>query len=186
MTLPVFIALYEGTNTFDLIFDSYFVTDIVIDTQDNIYTTASENVFYSTDNGQYFYHIEDTLSNYMQFLIIDNNDYLYAARSKSIVRSLDPIITAIEDSHIAKLIENVKVYPNPVCTNLYLKIESKPEPASFYEVFIYDIYGKLIYINEKAFFGDYYQLDVSQLDRGLYLIKIQQNRKLFKTWFIKK
>jgi hypothetical protein len=183
---PGIHALYEGTNTFDLIFDSYFDTDIVIDTQDNIYITASENVFYSIDNGQYFYRIEDTLSNFMQFLIIDNNSYLYAARSKSIVRSLDPLITVIDDSHSVKLIENVEAYPNPVCTNLYLKIESKPKHTSFYEVFIYDIYGKLIYINENTFFGDYYQLDVSQLARGLYLIKIQQNRELFKTWFIKK
>jgi photosystem II stability/assembly factor-like uncharacterized protein len=183
---PGIHALYEGSDEFELIFDAYHATDIVIDSNGNIYAAANEGVVRSFNNGQSFEIIEDELSTTIEFLHIGFNEHLYGIRFNRIVKSIDPIMTVIDDSHIVELIENVRVYPNPVSTMLYLDIGSKHKHASFNEVFIYDIHGKSIYINEKAFLGNPYQFDVSQLSQGLYLIKIQQNGKILNARFIKK
>ena len=179
-------ALYEGANTFDLIFDAYNVTDIVIDSNDNIYAAANEGVVHSFDNGLTFDQIEDELSSTIEFLHIGSNCHLYGIRFNRIVKSIDPIITGTNEHYHNGIYELVKTYPNPVHNILKIYLSSKSNTDNFCEVFIYDIYGKLIYTNEKVSLRDYYQLDVSQLARGFYLIKIQQNGKLYNSSFIKK
>lgn len=185
---PGIHALYEGTNTFDLIFDSYFVTDIVIDPNDNIYAAANEGVVFSADNGLTFEQIEDELSATIEFLHISSDDHLYGIRFNRLVKSIYPIITGTNENSNYGINELVKTYPNPAHRILKIHLSSISNTDNFCEVFIYDIYGKLIFINKKAFLRDNYQLEIeiSQLALGFYLIKIQHNGKLYNSSFIKK
>lgn len=178
-------ALYEGTNAFDLIFDSYFVTDIVIDSNDNIYATANDGVVKSANNGLTFEQIEDELSSTIEFLHIGSDEHLYGIRFNRLVKSIYPIETGTNGNSNYGTTELIKIYPNPAHSFLKIYQSSKSNIDNFCEVFIYNIYGKLIYTNEKISLKEYYQLDVSLLARGFYIIKIQQNGNLYKSSFIK-
>jgi len=179
---PGIHALYEGTNTFKFIFDAYYVTDIVIDSDETIYAAANEWVVYSLDNGLTFNRIEDDLSTTIEFLHIGSNGYLYGIRFNRIVKSIDPITEVGERHDIGKI---VNTYPNPASTCLNVKINQNPWQDTSYEVHIYDITGKVVYKNEGYSNTDKFTMDVSLLTTGYYLVEIVQNNKIYKSSFVK-
>lgn len=179
---PGIHALYEGTNTFDLIFDAYHVTDIVIDSDETIYAAASEGVVYSLDNGITFRRIEDELSSYLEYLHIGYNGYLYGTNQDKLVKSIDPI-TGVGGNYVKGIIGNA--YPNPASTCLFVEVEPNSRLDDLYDIYIFDILGKIVYKNEKHFITDYISIDVSQLITGFYMLSIRQNDKIYKSSFVK-
>lgn len=148
----------------------------------NIYVTASETVFSSSNNGQTFEHINDELSNYLEFLHIGHNGFLYGIRNDRLVKSIDPI-TGVRESHANGLI--VKVYPNPARAFLKVEVESEAMQGAPYEIYIYDIFGRVMLKNEKYFKTDCLSIDISHLTAGYYLVEIRQNGKIYKSSFVK-
>jgi hypothetical protein len=175
-------ALYEDANNFELIFDAYFVTDIIIDADDNIYAAANEGVVISSDNGLTFNYIEDDLSANIELLHFASSGHLYGVRSKSIVRSIDPI-TRVDASHTNRI--SVKSYPNPVGSFLNLEIMPETQVGTPYKLRIYDMFGKTVYDEEVHINTNYFSIDVSQLIAGYYLVEIRQNDKMYKSSFVK-
>lgn len=182
---PGIHALYEGTNTFDLIFDAYYVTDIVIDPNETIYAAANEGVVYSLDNGLSFNQIEDNLSTTIEFLHIGSNGYLYGIRFNRIVKSIDPIITGTSNLYYNRKTDLVITYPNPTYNILKVYLSSKSITDNFCKVYIYDVYGKVVYKNEDNFNSNCFSMDVSLFAAGYYLVVIRQNDKIYKSSFVK-
>lgn len=89
------------------------------------------------------------------------------------VRETDRKITDIESEEFA-------VYPNPAQESLYILTEDTPDA----EVFIYNTSGQLV---QQAKLNDgENKLDISKLDKGLYLINIKSDDEVFTKKFIKK
>ena len=73
----------------------------------------------------------------------------------------------------------IKIYPNP--TNNVLKIES--EAQNIVQVEIYDIYGQLIITNEPK--NRTSEINLANLNKGLYIVKIYFNNSIISRTIIK-
>ena len=182
---PGIHTLYEGAGGFELIFDAYHATDIVINSENHIYATANEGVVRSFDNGQTFEYIDDDLSSNMKILHIGYEGFLYAARYNRLVKSINPIVTGIDENKRINLFANIRLFPNPVVDVLYVNIVSNSNNRYARKVRIYNLFGELILRNETTISGDYFRLDVSNLAVGFYLIEILNDNKIFTSNFIK-
>jgi hypothetical protein len=72
--------------------------------------------------------------------------------------------------------ENAILYPNPSSTNLYISNATQNAIA-----FIYDLQGRLL-INRQIIDN---QIDIENLQKGLYVIKISDNNILSSGKFLK-
>jgi hypothetical protein len=70
-----------------------------------------------------------------------------------------------------------EVYPNPVSEVLHISMDNRPDA---YEVFIQDMNGRLVMQST-----DVDRLDVSQLQRGVYMVRITVNGEVVTRKFIK-
>jgi len=185
---PGIYALYGGNMGFELVFDAYFVTDIVINSENIIYATANEDVVRSFDNGQTFEIIEDELSSNIEFLNISFDGYLYGTRSDRLVKSFDPIITGIDTDMQAGLAKDICVYPNPVNDVLSVKIVTGIDDYHSCEIRIYKFSGELIYKNNIPIYrsGDCFRSSVNSLSGGIYLLECFVDNETFTSKFIKK
>ncbi|HRP17252.1 MAG TPA: T9SS type A sorting domain-containing protein [Ginsengibacter sp.] len=70
-----------------------------------------------------------------------------------------------------------QLYPNPATTQIHIKsIKNTNKPLFYY---IYETSGKLV-LNGKSF-TDFFDINVSHLSRGMYIIKIYNgyNRNIY-------
>lgn len=74
---------------------------------------------------------------------------------------------------------NIEIYPNPAKDNLYIKL-SDDLPAN---VEIFNLEGCKIY--SKKTIGNIGIIDISQLTKGIYLIKISKNNEIIHSKFFK-
>lgn len=122
-----------------------------------------------------------------------NPKHTYTSDGKYIVKlkvtrcgkSVEVINTILEDTLSIKDLEksNIKIFPNPVNDNLFINL-----PNVDIEISVYSIEGKLILEKLKPLTLNY-QLDVSSLKSGLYLLRIinKNNISDFKnSLFVKK
>lgn len=67
----------------------------------------------------------------------------------------------------------LKVYPNPATDNLNIELVSE-EMIEDIDISIYNVAGKLIYLNNKSVNSKLYieNIDISDLNKGIYIIKI--------------
>lgn len=182
---PGIFAHYEGIGVFELIFDAVYATDIIINAENHIYATANEGVIRSFNNGLSFEYVNDELSNNLNMLHLGVENYLYAAKKKRLVKSINPI-TSVDANDSGRFSPKIRIYPNPVNTVLNVHMISLPNIEDCFEICIYDIVGKLVHKNEKSFVGNTFQLDVSNLLTGPYLLKMFSKNKEFEIKFIKK
>lgn len=72
--------------------------------------------------------------------------------------------------------EKVSVYPNPFIEKIYLK-------GSFDKVSIFDLSGKLVYLNEDK--NSHLEINTESLEKGIYLIIIESENSIEKIKIIK-
>ncbi|MBI9036272.1 MAG: T9SS type A sorting domain-containing protein [Bacteroidales bacterium] len=183
--LPGIHAIYDIGGSFESVFYSTYITDIVITSQDIIYATANESVVCSYDNGQTFEYIDDDLSSILKMLHIGSDNHLYGAKNKRLVKSLDPIITGIDDNFKANQSMSISIYPNPVDNNLHVYILSEIQVSKSYPVFIYDLFGRLIRHDLVNMLNDHFCLNVGDLSPGIYHIEIGIENKHLSSKFLK-
>ncbi len=176
-------AQYNNQNNFENILGISLVTDIAINSENHIYLTANETVFYSLDNGESFENITDELSNYKSILHFDNQDYLYAAHNTSLVRSINSTITSIDENQ--PLTQSVFIYPNPCNGYLFIEIYNNLMIENKYSVHIYDLTGKIVSSNKVLPINNQFAIDISHLNNGMYVIEIvSMGEKLRSSIFI--
>ena len=84
----------------------------------------------------------------------------------------------LDISDISK--QELIIYPNP--TNYLINIKTL---SKNYELFIYDITGKLIFNKEVLNNNGLQQINISNFVNGIYILKIKENQNIFKTKIIK-
>ena len=85
-------------------------------------------------------------------------------------------ITGIEDNYT----DNINIYPNPAQDRLYIETESEIE-----EVIVYDIYGRH-QVTETPSHQEMISIDISNLNSGVYFIKINTAEGNIVKRFVKK
>lgn len=76
-------------------------------------------------------------------------------------------------------VEEVMIYPNPTESFFYLKTSTN----EMYNLTIIDMSGKVVYANTAS---DAEMIDVSQLSTGVYIVKLENNQKIYRSRLIKK
>ena len=79
---------------------------------------------------------------------------------------------------------NFKVYPNPVIDMVNLTFESSFENT--FKVEIYDTLGRLSFTQNKLSSGNKLSFNISELERGIYILKLYNNDKISVQRIIKK
>ena len=77
-----------------------------------------------------------------------------------------------------------KIYPNP--THGILRLEMQQELASLSDIQVFDVIGKQYLIKHKKINQGIYEIDVSGLSEGMYLLRIKQADKISTFKFIKR
>jgi hypothetical protein len=70
---------------------------------------------------------------------------------------------------------SVQVYPNPAAD--YIRIKGLSQYNSLLELTIYDIAGKMLYHESANSTATVYEMNVSFLQHGLYVLKIKQGNE---------
>ena len=77
-----------------------------------------------------------------------------------------------------------EIYPNPVIDILNLSFENNFE--NMFKVEIYDALGRLSFSQNKFSTGNKLSLNISELERGIYILKLYNNNKISVKRIIKK
>ena len=90
--------------------------------------------------------------------------------------------------HVAKINESINdldvaIYPNPVITTLNIRINE--EVLSRVDVFLYDMAGVTKH-NDSYESSQTYQVDMTVLKTGIYILRLRMGEKNFTTQLIKK
>lgn len=74
---------------------------------------------------------------------------------------------------------DLKIYPQPASGQLYFKIDTK-EPLSINHVSLFNLQGQTVYQNNAASFvsSESQKLDISHLQKGVYVLKLQNNQQV--------
>jgi len=109
--------------------------------------------------------------------VIENTAYIYFDFNAPIITNTvnTSIVDKLSTASFGKT--EIKLYPNPVQNNVYVETPSSSETLK--KVEIYNLNGKLVF-KKMSFLKD--GIDVQFLERGVYIIRINENwvRKLIK------
>ncbi len=182
---PGLYALYEGGDSLELILESVQVTDIAIAENDDIYIAANYWNLVSYDNGYSF----EVLSKPSQLigateLEIATNGHIYGFGGNSVVKSIDPLITALPLIKQTGKDYLLKLYPNPSSKYLNILFEGKTSTGPIY-VGLTNSEGKKVF--ERKFVSEEkLQIDIGHLPVGLYFARVRTNKELLCRKFIKR
>ncbi len=99
----------------------------------------------------------------------NNNGFSYSSAEQAISENVMPVIT--------------ELYPNPA--NNELLVTSSVDFATEKDVTVFDVYGRLLFVNAQLRSAQMIHVDISTLARGTYFIRIQQKDSTRTLSFIK-
>jgi hypothetical protein len=173
--VPGVYAIYSGMNAFELIHQEGEITEILINSEGFIYATTYGGVVVSTNNGNSFEYIDQDISRQMNLAHLDHEEFIYIANQNYLARSKKPTVGVFEYDNIERNIRRINIYPNPA--NIVLNVTAYPELTSrgTLAINIYDATGKLVAKYESTLQKKNLQIDVSDLESGIYLIHLFGN-----------
>jgi len=90
-------------------------------------------------------------------------------------------LTNIQRSENTRIFENVKVYPNPVQSILYLEVAEKLKASG--TISIFDIGGNIVLTKKINKESDRWQVPVQSLGAGLYFVEVQSGNEVYRDRF---
>ena len=147
-----------------------------------LYPRANSRIIYSTDAGQNWEVISGEALEYINSssslvrFYEDNADVFYGTFDTGLVRYNIDLSTL--DVAQSQLKDAIAIYPNPASTNLWITAAD----LQIQDVKIYNIKGQLVIeVSENM-----EQIDISSLNSGVYLIKIETAKQTFFKRLLKK
>ncbi len=186
-SLPAQTALLLQTIANDVVFDSTYVW--------NFRTAKFKNELIN-NNTVLFTGTENTLSDFWDFgdgttSSAHNPTHTFPGPGNYTVKHIiqnnclsDTVITQVTSGVIIKInnkiIDNIRVYPNPAKD----KITILTNGININTYYIYDVYGRIVIQNNIN--KNIIKIDIKNLEKGIYFIKIQTNKKIIIKKFVKK
>ncbi len=177
-------AMYEGSDTFELIMESVEITDIAIAENDDIYMTAYYWTLASYDNGQSFTVLAEPFQSSAREMVFAENGHIYGYSTSFIVKSTEPVITAVQENGNSFKDQILSLYPNPISKYLNLAIVGHKNTEPIY-VELIDSEGREVY-KQTFISSDKMRLDLGHLPVGLYFARVRTNKELLYRKFIKR
>ncbi len=175
---PGIYSLYSGDEEFSLIHDTYNVSDMAINSEDDIFVNDHLGVLRSLDSGLSFEYINEGLTGSMDEMHIDSDDYIYVARSKFLAKSVNQTVS-ISDQNPTPNHLRIELYPNPTTNSLFVSSN-----------FTYKIQRFVIYNQntQVVLTGQLINnsIEISSLENGLYIIELETENKTIRKKIIKK
>lgn len=109
----------------------------------------------------------------------DNGDYGMNTPSFFCLDNLNGTVTSVNDLIVNN--SHVSVYPNPFQNYVNINIDGIQDAK---QVYVTDISGKLVYCSNNLF-NNNFQIDLSSLSRGFYLLNIRTKNKVITKKIIK-
>lgn len=181
---PGIHALYNGSDDFELIRPGGNITDIAITSDNHIYAATYSKVYYSFNNGNNFYPIEDTLSDYVNYFLIDSYNHLYAYNFYKFVRSLNPVVTG-EAIVFSNNDFDFSIYPNPAIEYINIERNTDYYCKENYYIEILSLDGHIVFKKLGQDTNRPSTLRISSLQTGEYIIRISSGTLLQYCKFIK-
>ena len=148
----------------------------------NSFVFASTNlgVFLSTDNGYSWINISDNLINPNCLKVMINGNYLYVSIESGGIwrRALSDFVGIKENTQNNQL----HLYPNPATNSLTLNL-SQQQGLQNATVSIYDIQGKQLL--QQNIVEPQTQIDISSFAKGIYIVKLQTDKEILQSKFVK-
>ena len=148
------------------------ICGILTDAENEIFASAPFGILFS-NNGLNFNYLNSGIpfQSQMGELHIDSQQYIYSiffSGSNYIFKSTDAVATKTKIS-IANHFFNI--FPNPCCaeSNLTLFVE-KPIKVDYYRII--DFYGIILKSNANFLINQYYNIDLSGMNKGVYLLDL--------------
>ena len=80
-------------------------------------------------------------------------------------------------------VDKIKIYPNPALEEITINFPASPKST---RISIYDLNGQLILVRNAPARQDHHKLSISNLNPGMYLLKIKQGALNYSSKFVKK
>ncbi len=109
--------------------------------------------------------------------VLDNNLFYYKKNGVE-CGTPDTIMVGIRNN--TEQFKEFEIFPNPTRSNVFISNKS----IGNFELFLFNSSGQQIYRNE--FFGDKNEINIQNLDRGIYFLKIIGDKKIHVFKLIKK
>ena len=140
--------------------------------------TAYDNCTYSWNNGAGTAAILTTpRTSFNYILTVTNADGCFSTDTV-FIRYND---TLCEDFGINRFSREVGLYPNPANNTLHILL---PVYRENLKISVYDILGKCVLHSDAAKFNDSFDLDVSSLNIGMYILGFESEQVNFKKPFV--
>lgn len=155
--------------------------DISVDVNDNNIKSNQHNTFYqwvNCDNN--FQNVTNTVSNQRDIDIIESGNYAVIINLNGCIDTSACVLVEYVGLENQKLVnEAIKIYPNP--TKETLTITNLNSPVV--EIQIIDISGKIVY--QTTANNQQININVSNLEPALYLVRMITNNQIINKPFIK-
>ncbi|NWG27607.1 MAG: T9SS type A sorting domain-containing protein, partial [Ignavibacteriaceae bacterium] len=150
-----------------------------------VFSGTNDGVFKSTDNGGSWTHLSSSgLNNpYVHCLFFNSAGYLFAGTGISLCRSVEPIITSVDDSvsEIPQSFLLFQNYPNPFNPITKIKYQipaslNSSKGGTLVTLKVYDLLGSELatLVNEEKSAGTYeVEFDAEQLSSGIYFYQLK-------------
>lgn len=149
-----------------------FISDIIVSSQNTIYSATIGDIFFSSNNGQDWITINHQfISSLPQKFCFDNDGYLWAASGTEIYKS-QSVLTGIYENTAHK--ENVKIFPNPFKDNLIIEFTNNLNDGESIRISIYSIDGKLQKTITDKVSDNQIIIGLNNLTVGSYILSIAQ------------
>jgi len=155
--------------------------DISVDVNDNNIKSNQQNAFYQwIDCDNNFQNVTNTLSNQRDIDIIESGNYAVIINLNSCIDTSACVLVEYVGLENQKLVnEAIKIYPNPTKETLTITNLN----STVVEIQIIDISGKIVHQTTPN--NQQININVSNLEPGLYLVRMITNNQIINRPFIK-
>ncbi len=183
---PGIYSLSSGDEEFSLIYNTYGISEMDINSEDDLYVNDHLGVLRSLDSGLSFDYINEGISGAMQEMHIDIDDYIYVARNNFLAKSINSTITSIENKKIENNQHKLVLYPNPATDIISIGVPFDFSNTHQETINIFNTLGLPVATEIVKYKNKNIQIDVSFLTSGLYFIEINSENIKLISKFIKK
>ena len=178
-TITLLSAFDEGTNTYGFTWSAYqglFVSNYFIY---GITDSGEETLIGTLPGNQYFYNYSDPNRDFAKYFVAFNAPAC-EGKSEQLVRSNYVQSTSTNISETTEINTLVSIYPNPVNNKLYI---SSDIVFKNIDISLLTLDGKLIEAKEKISLNT--EIDISDLNNGMYILKLNVDETIIYKRFIK-
>lgn len=177
-------AQYNNSDSIELLKGTIHVTDIAINSEEQIFVSNGGGILRSSDNGLSFEYINEGISGTFKKIHIDDLGYVYLTKTNSLYRSINPTVLISEQKTNLEI--GLTPYPNPTTGILNLKLSQNNTTIINTNINIYDFKGKIVKSIDTDFRNNRTKIDVNELKQGVYFVQIFNQEIKVSSIFIKR